>query len=118
MDRRIGTALAAGFLAIISAEAGASNLANPYLNHSCDDLARAAADVSRRADKDVGIKSDPSPNDAAETIISWPKAFFANVSGEKALDLSHLKKEMIAIEQASIDGQCEIQFVGPRPPGA
>jgi hypothetical protein len=121
MARRIATAaVAAALSATISGAAGASEYQhNPYLNYSCKDLALAATDVARRAEEDVGIRSDALPNNAAgEPTIFWPKAFFANVSGEKASDLSHLKEEMISIENASVEGECEIQFKGPRPPGA
>lgn len=122
MARRIVTALGAAALsAAISAQAGASDYQhNPYLNYSCKDLALAATDVSRRAEADVGVqKHDTIPNNAAgEFTIFWPKAFFANVSGEKAADLSRLKEDMISIEKASVDGQCQILFDGPRPPGA
>lgn len=121
MARRIVTVLiAAAWSAINFAEAGASeHQHNPYLNYSCKDLALAAADVAKRAEEDNGIRGDALPNNAAgEPTISWPKAFFANVSGEKASDLSHLKEDMISIEQASVEDECQILFEGPRPPGA
>ena len=121
MTRRIVTILvAAAWSATISAAAGAAEYQhNPYLNYSCEDLARAATDVARRADDDVGIRSDAAASSTStEPTISWPKAFFANVSGEKASDLSHLKEDMISIENASVEGECQIQFQGPRPPGA
>jgi len=123
MPRTIVIALVAtGLLAGNSAKAGAADpdfQRNPYLTYSCKELVLAATQASVRADEDVGIKSDAtSKNAAGETTIFWPKAFFANGSGEKATDLSHLKQEMISIEQASVQGQCQIQFDGPRPPGA
>ncbi len=126
MARTIVTALvtagilAAGLSAIISAEAEALDYRhNPYLNYSCKDLVAAATGVSQRAEQDVGVKGDtPLQNAAGQFTIFWPKAFLANMSGEKASDLSHLKKEMISIEEAAIEGECQIQFDGPRPPGA
>ncbi len=122
MTRMIVAVLVAGACsAAISGSAGAAEYQhNPYLNYSCQDLARAASDVARRADEDVGIRGDGRANDhaAAEPTISWPKAFFANMNGEKASDLSHLKQDMISIEEASVEGECQIQFEGPRPPGA
>lgn len=121
MPHRIATLLiAAAWTATIYGEAGASDYPrNPYLSYSCRDLALAATDVAKRAEEDIGVKSDARSNKAAgETTISWPKAFFANVSGEKASDVSHLKEEMILIEQASVQGECQILFEGPRPPGA
>jgi len=110
----------AGLSAAISAEADASRYQrNPYLNFSCKDLARAATGVSRRAEEDVGLESDTvQMNESGELTIFWPKAFFAKVSGKKASDLSRLKEDMISIEQAAIESECQIQFDGPRPPGA
>lgn len=108
----------AGLSAALSAEAEAFHR-NPYLNYSCKDLALAAADVSRRAEADVGVNSDTVlKNEAGEYTIVWPKAFLADVSGKTASDLSRLKEDMISIEQAAIEGECQIQFDGPRPPGA
>jgi hypothetical protein len=121
MARRIATvAVAAALSATMSAESGAYEYQhNPYLNYSCKDLALAATDVARRAEEDVGIGSDTLPKNAAGVpTIFWPEAFLTNVSGEKASDLSHLKEEMISIEKASVEGECQIQFEGPRPPGA
>lgn len=108
----------AGLSAALSAEAEGFQR-NPYLNYSCKDLALAATDISRRAEADVGVNSDTVlKNKAGEFTIVWPKAFLANVSGKTAADLSRLKEDMISIEQAAIEGECQIQFDGPRPPGA
>ena len=96
MARRIATlVIAAVWSATICAEAGASEYPrNPYLSYSCKDLALAATNIAKRAEEDIGIRRDALPNNAAgEPAISWPKAFSENVSGEKASDVSHLKKE-------------------------
>ena len=110
----------AGLSAAISAEADASHYEhNPYLNYSCKDLALAATDVSRRAEEEVGVKSDTvQKNDSGELTIFWPRAFSAKVSGKEASDLSRLKDDMISIERAAIESECQIQFDGLRPPGA
>jgi hypothetical protein len=121
MVRRIATlVIAAVWWAAICAEAGASEYPrNPYLSYSCKDLALAATEIAKRAEEDIGIRIDALPNNAAgEPAVSWPKAFSENLSGEKASDVSHLKEEMISIEQASVQGECQILFEGPRPPGA
>jgi hypothetical protein len=109
------------FFAANGAEAALGYSSNPYLNYSCKDLRLAAEAASARAEQDSGVKNDTSSNNTTSDharAVFWPKAFFANVSGQKAVELSHLKEELISIEQASIQGQCEIQFDGPRPPGA
>ena len=126
MARTIAAALAiAGLLAsgsstATSAESEAPHFRhNPYLKYSCKDLVAAAAHAARRAEEDVGVKSDTAlRNEAGETTIVWPKAFLVKASGDKASDLSRLKDDMISIEQAAIEGECQIQFDGPRPPGA
>jgi hypothetical protein len=51
-------------------------------------------------------------------FVSLAKKPSMALSQEADVELSHLKEELISIEQASIQGQCEIQFDGPRPPGA
>jgi hypothetical protein len=116
MARTIVTALVtAGFLAAglsvtISAEAEAPHYRhNPYPNYSYKDLVAAATGVSKRAEEDVGVKGDTAlQNAAGQFTIFWPKAFPANMSGAKASDLSHLKEDMIAIEEAAIEGECQI----------
>jgi hypothetical protein len=110
------------FFATNGAEAAPGYSSNPYLNYSCKDLRFAAEAEAARADHDPGVKKNTGSNnttsDDARTTVFWPKAFFSNVSGQRAVELSHLKDKLISIEQASIQGQCEIQFDGPRPPGA
>jgi len=121
MVRRIAAVIIAlAWSATAPAEAGASEYEhNPYLNYSCKDLTVAATDLARRAEEEVGIRSKVLPNNATgEPTIFWPKAFYANVSGEKASDLSNMKRDMISIEQASVQGECQIQFEGLRPPDA
>jgi hypothetical protein len=112
--------LASGLSAAIAAEAEAPDFQhNPYLKYSCKDLVAAAAHAARRAEQDVGVKSETAlHSEAGETTIFWPKAFLVKASGGKASDLSRLKEDMISIEQAAIEGECQIQFDGPRPPGA
>lgn len=111
--------VAAGLPAAVAADAGSPGFEhNPYLTYSCKDLILAASDASKKADQAVGVKGDQIERTGGEVAIFWPKAFFANLTGQKASQLSHLKHEMLSIEEASIEGQCPIQFDGPRPPGA
>jgi hypothetical protein len=122
MARTIFAALLIAVVAAENAQAASEYASNPYLNYSCRQLRRAAEQAAARAEQETGVKNDTgstsAPADEAGPRIIWPKAFFANVSGDKAVELSQLKQELISIEKASIQGQCDLQFDGPRPPGA
>ena len=95
---------------------------NPYLDDSCQALVDAAKDVTARAQREIENKVEIRDNGVSvrggETIVHWPEAFLADVSGPKSIKLSQLKERLISIEKASIEAQCEIQFDGTRPPGA
>jgi len=54
---------------------------------------------------------------AAAIVIFWPAAFFVGGDKQTAAELSQMKGQMVAVEQASIAKKCGIQFQGPRPPG-
>ncbi len=101
--------------AAIAIEVGAPHeQPNPYQGYSCQRLEAAAQDLARRAGQPLG-----NPNGrGVDFVVIWPRIFSTAASGAKAAKLEHLKQEMISIEQASIDGECPIQFDGLRPPGA
>jgi len=44
-------------------------------------------------------------------------AFFVGGDKQTAAELSNMKGQMVAVEQASIAKKCNIQFQGERPPG-
>jgi hypothetical protein len=50
-------------------------------------------------------------------VIFWPAAFFVGGNGQTAAELAQLKGQMVAIEQASIQKKCAIEFQG-KPPAA
>jgi hypothetical protein len=83
------------------------------------DFADAAAFVF--GEKDSGAQDQKRTNDAiattAEVVVFWPAAFFVGGDRETAAELAQMKGQMVAIEQASIQKKCGIQFQGPRPPG-
>jgi hypothetical protein len=54
---------------------------------------------------------------AAAVVIFLPAAFFVGGDKQTAAELGQMKGQMVAIEQASIQKKCGIQFQGPRPPG-
>jgi hypothetical protein len=53
---------------------------------------------------------------AAAVVVFWPAAFFVGGDKQTAAELSQMKGQMDAVEQASIAKKCAIQFQG-KPPG-
>jgi hypothetical protein len=54
---------------------------------------------------------------AAAVVVFWPAAFLVGGDKQTAAELSQMKGQMVAVEQASIAKKCNIQFQGERPPG-
>jgi hypothetical protein len=52
---------------------------------------------------------------AAATVVFWPAAFFVGGDKQTAAELANMKGQMVAIEQASIQKKCNIQFQGKPP---
>lgn len=92
-----------------------------YQAYNCQQLAQEAQAVSQRAGMLSGAQDKQRTNDglatAAAVVIFWPAAFFVGGDKQTAAELSQMKGQMVAIEQASIAKKCGIQFQGPRPPG-
>jgi hypothetical protein len=92
-----------------------------YQSYTCQQLAQEAQAVSQRAATLSGAQDKQRTNDglatAAAVVIFWPAAFFVGGDKQTAAELSQMKGQMVAIEQASIAKKCGIQFQGPRPPG-
>jgi hypothetical protein len=77
--------------------------------------------VTARAAIVSGAQDQKRSNDglatAAAVVIFWPAAFFVGGNGQTAAELAQLKGQMVAVEQASIQKKCAIQFQG-KPPAA
>jgi hypothetical protein len=94
-----------------------------YENYSCQQLAREAQAVSTRAAQAAGVQNKARTSDAVVTtvglVVFWPSLFFLKGDGQQTAELANLKGQMNAIEQASIQKNCGIQFQRePAPPGA
>jgi hypothetical protein len=92
-----------------------------YQPYTCAQLAQEAQAVSARAATLSGVQDQKRTNDAIATtaavVVFWPAAFFVGGDKETAAELAQMKGQMVAIEQASIQKKCGIQFQGQRPPG-
>jgi hypothetical protein len=86
----------------------------PYQNLSCEQLAAEAQRVSAAAAAANGQQSDAATKDAVMTTVSlvlfWPAVFFIGGDKASAAEVSRLKGEMQAIEQANIAKNCGMQF--------
>lgn len=91
-----------------------------YQNYNCQQLAQEAQSVSTRAAQIAGVQDQKSTNDAVVTgvaiVVFWPAAFFVKGDGATAAELGNLRGHMNAIEQASIQKKCNIQFNRPTAP--
>jgi hypothetical protein len=82
-----------------------------YRDFTCPQLTEEARKVSLRivgspADK-VAKRSDESRANAEGIVLSWPETLDAKLTAEEA---AHIRQEMAAIEEATIQAQCSIQF--------
>jgi hypothetical protein len=92
-----------------------------YQSYTCQQLALEAQAISTRAATLSGAQDSQRTKDgvatAAAIVIFWPAAFLVGGDKQTAAELSQMKGQMVAVEQASIAKKCGIQFQGPRPPG-
>ena len=92
-----------------------------YQGYTCQQLALEAQSLSTRAASLSGVQDGQRTKDqwttAAAVVIFWPAAFLVGGDKQTAAELSQMKGQMIAVEQASIAKKCNIQFQGQRPPG-
>lgn len=88
-----------------------------YANLNCAQLREEAARVSGRAAQVAGVQDQKATNDAVATtvgvVLFWPALFFIKGDSTTAAELSRLKGEMDAIEQANVRMKCGIQFQRP-----
>lgn len=77
-----------------------------YRQYSCDQLLGAARDISDRATALAGRKSYLASRDP---VVAVPPAL--QDAGPTTSELAGLKQELDAIEEAAIQGQCDIEFI-------
>ncbi len=90
-----------------------------YQQYSCRQLAEEGSRVGVRASQLGGVQDKKAGNDAVATgvalFIFWPALFFIEGNMEAKAELSRLKGEMDAIESASIQKNCSIEFQKTNP---
>jgi hypothetical protein len=90
-----------------------------YQGYTCQQLALEAQSLSTRAASLSGVQDSQRTKDqwttAAAVVIFWPAAFLVSGDKQTAAELSQMKGQMIAVEQASIAKKCNIQFQGKPP---
>jgi hypothetical protein len=88
-----------------------------YQGYTCQQLAQEAQAVSTRAASLSGVQDSKRTNDTIATtaavVIFWPAAFFVGGDKQTAAELGQMKGQMVAIEQASVQKKCGIQFQRP-----
>jgi hypothetical protein len=91
-----------------------------YQGYTCQQLALEAQSISTRAASLSGAQDSQRTKDqwstAAAVVIFWPAAFFVGGDKQTAAELSLMKGQMVAVEQAAIAKKCNIQFQGKPPP--
>lgn len=85
-----------------------------YQSFSCRQIGEEAQRVSSRAAELTGVQDKNAENDAVATgvalVLFWPAAFFISGDKETTAELARLKGELEALEQASIQKNCSINF--------
>lgn len=110
-------AVAAGIIVICGA-AAASAAPQPtyvspgkYRQYSCDQLLGVARDISGRATALAGRKSGGDMA-SRDPVVTVPPAL--QDAGPATGELAGLKQELDAVEEAAIQGQCDIEFIGSK----
>ncbi len=85
-----------------------------YASYSCKELGLEAQRVSSAAATAAGVQDSQRTKDAVATtaaiVIFWPAAFFVGGDNAKTAELARLKGHMQAIEEASVQKKCGINF--------
>lgn len=91
-----------------------------YEPYTCEQLIQEGERVSARAASLTGEQQKKATKDAWMTgigvVLFWPTLFFIKGDGPQAAELSQVKGQMDALQQASIRKQCGIQFQSSAPP--
>lgn len=85
-----------------------------YENLTCKQLVSEAHNVSNKAHEAVGLQKRHRKQDAAivaaGALVFWPAIFFTHRGDVNTAELASLKGQMVAIESASQNKNCGIEF--------
>jgi hypothetical protein len=85
-----------------------------YQKLSCLQIAEEGRSVSRKGFALSGLQPGTGGSNITETksavVIVWPT--LRNVGAENVARLRHADRQMAALERASVESQCSIQFQG------
>lgn len=86
-----------------------------YQGYSCQQIGAEAARVSARTAQAAGVQDEKASSDAVATgvalVIFWPAALLVSGgNGQNAAELASLKGQFDALEQASIQKNCGLEF--------
>jgi hypothetical protein len=91
-----------------------------YQQYNYQQIGQEAERVSRRAAEIAGVQDSKASSDAVMTgvglVLFWPSLFFIKGDGQTAAELGRLKGEFEALEKASIEKNCGLQFNRQQPP--
>ena len=99
-----------------SSEKVAATYVSPlqYTSYSCPQLREESARVASRAAEAAGVQDQKRKDDQVVTavgaVVFWPALFYIDGDNQKTAELARLKGEMEALERASIQKNCGIQF--------
>ena len=91
-----------------------------YQQFTCQQIAGEAQRVSAKTAELAGVQDQKVSSDAVTTgvavVLFWPAAFLVKGDGQTAAELGQLKGQFDALEQASIQKNCGLQFrANPKP---
>ncbi|SDO03799.1 hypothetical protein SAMN05216360_11413 [Methylobacterium phyllostachyos] len=85
-----------------------------YSSLTCPQIREESARVANRASIASGVQDDQRKTDQVVTVVGavvfWPSLFFLQGDNQKTAELARLKGEMEALEQASIQRNCGIEY--------
>jgi hypothetical protein len=117
------TAVAIGCLALVGCAKGADQITASYVSplqfeaYDCQQLQAEGQRISARASQLSGVQDRKASDDALKTgaaiVLFWPAAFFVQSGdGQTAGELAQMKGQFEAVQHASVQKKCPIQFQG------
>lgn len=85
-----------------------------FQSYSCSQITEEAQRVSEYSARAMLVQNKTASSDAVATgvalVLFWPAAFFVSGNGANAAELARLKGQMDALQSASIQKDCGLEF--------